>query len=134
MYYWKVPQFWKKWGSRNCDLKVNGFYVKYLQNLRVSCRYHCFDRKYQHNGMKVCCTINSAANKQKQAKFAIFIDICSCCKVPKRSTPKLLFWSKKKLGFVQPFAILRQIYVQFEIFHKQLLDDCLDIFLTWSKL
>ena len=21
---WKVPQFWKKWGSRNCLLKMNG--------------------------------------------------------------------------------------------------------------
>ena len=23
MLYWKLPQFWKKWGSRNCLLKVN---------------------------------------------------------------------------------------------------------------
>ena len=22
--YWKVPQFWKKWGLRNCLLKMNG--------------------------------------------------------------------------------------------------------------
>ena len=27
MFYWKWPQFWKKWGSRNCDLKVNELYV-----------------------------------------------------------------------------------------------------------
>ena len=24
LWYWKLPQFWKKWGSRNCVLKVNG--------------------------------------------------------------------------------------------------------------
>ena len=24
MLYWKVPQFWKKWGSCNCLLKMNG--------------------------------------------------------------------------------------------------------------
>ena len=24
LFYWKVPQFWKKWGLRNCLLKMNG--------------------------------------------------------------------------------------------------------------
>ena len=27
MLYWKWPQFWKKWGLRNCVLKMNGLYL-----------------------------------------------------------------------------------------------------------
>ena len=27
MLYWKVSQFWKKWGSHKCFLKMNGLYV-----------------------------------------------------------------------------------------------------------
>ena len=30
MLRWKWPQFWKKWGSGNCVLKMNGLYVLYL--------------------------------------------------------------------------------------------------------
>ena len=32
MYYWKWPQFWKKWGSHNCDLKTKGLYLTPLDN------------------------------------------------------------------------------------------------------
>jgi hypothetical protein len=42
MLYWKWPQFWKKWGSRNCDLKVNGLY-----NLAATWVFSLVNRIYE---------------------------------------------------------------------------------------
>ena len=36
MWYWKWPQFWKKWASRNCVLKVNGFYMCFFLQVNKS--------------------------------------------------------------------------------------------------
>ena len=36
MLCWKWPQFWKKWGSRNCFLKVNGLYMCYFLQVNKS--------------------------------------------------------------------------------------------------
>ena len=35
MWYWKLPQFWKIWGLRNCVLKVNGLVLKEFESLHV---------------------------------------------------------------------------------------------------
>ena len=34
MLYWKWPQFWKKWGSCNCVLKMNGLFFFFVKKSR----------------------------------------------------------------------------------------------------
>ena len=67
MYYWKSPQFWKNWRSRNCVLRMNGLYPISLNRIRRN--KVNWDHNSQHEKTRFWAFINTDYEFGKRGKL-----------------------------------------------------------------